>query len=46
MYSWWDDDMSGETDTLASNDQTRELYKDFNAAFAAKWQKDSGETVK
>ncbi|MGO7161329.1 sulfate ABC transporter substrate-binding protein [Rhizobium johnstonii] len=28
-----------------SYDPTRELYKDFNAAFAAKWQKDSGETV-
>ncbi|MGO7633921.1 sulfate ABC transporter substrate-binding protein [Rhizobium leguminosarum] len=28
-----------------SYDPTRELYKDFNAAFAAKWQKDNGETV-
>ncbi|WFS01049.1 sulfate ABC transporter substrate-binding protein [Rhizobium tumorigenes] len=28
-----------------SYDPTRELYKDFNAAFAAKWKKDTGETV-
>jgi len=28
-----------------SYDPTRELYKDFNAAFAAKWQADTGETV-
>ena len=28
-----------------SYDPTRELYKDFNAAFAAKWLKDTGETV-
>lgn len=28
-----------------SYDPTRELYKDFNAAFAAKWKKDSGESV-
>jgi ABC-type sulfate transport system substrate-binding protein len=28
-----------------SYDPTRELYKDFNAAFAQKWQKDTGETV-
>jgi sulfate transport system substrate-binding protein len=28
-----------------SYDPTRELYKDFNAAFAAKWKADSGETV-
>lgn len=28
-----------------SYDPTRELYKDFNAAFAAKWEKDTGETV-
>lgn len=28
-----------------SYDPTRELYKDFNAAFAAKWQKDTGEAV-
>jgi sulfate/thiosulfate-binding protein len=28
-----------------SYDPTRELYKDFNTAFAAKWKKDTGETV-
>ncbi|TCL68251.1 sulfate ABC transporter substrate-binding protein [Rhizobium sp. BK251] len=28
-----------------SYDPTRELYKDFNAVFAAKWQKDNGETL-
>jgi sulfate/thiosulfate-binding protein len=28
-----------------SYDPTRELYKDFNEAFAAKWQADTGETV-
>lgn len=28
-----------------SYDPTRELYKDFNEAFAAKWLKDTGETV-
>lgn len=28
-----------------SYDPTRELYKDFNAAFAAKWKTDTGETV-
>ena len=29
-----------------SYDPTRELYKDFNAAFAAKWKQDTGETLK
>ncbi|MDK1385927.1 sulfate ABC transporter substrate-binding protein [Sinorhizobium sp. 8-89] len=28
-----------------SYDPTRELYKDFNSAFAEKWQADTGETV-
>jgi sulfate transport system substrate-binding protein len=28
-----------------SYDPTRELYKEFNAAFAAKWKADTGETV-
>ncbi len=28
-----------------SYDPTRELYKDFNAAFSAKWATDTGETV-
>jgi len=28
-----------------SYDPTRELYKDFNAAFAADWKKQTGETV-
>lgn len=28
-----------------SYDPTRELYKDFNAAFAEKWKADTGETV-
>ncbi len=28
-----------------SYDPTRELYKDFNTAFAAKWKKDTGESV-
>jgi hypothetical protein len=28
-----------------SYDPTRELYKEFNAAFAEKWQADTGETV-
>ena len=28
-----------------SYDPTRELYKDFNAAFAAKWKADTGETI-
>jgi sulfate transport system substrate-binding protein len=29
-----------------SYDPTRELYRDFNAAFAADWKKETGETVK
>src|SRR5262249_15474257 len=29
-----------------SYDPTRELYKDFNEAFAAKWKKDTGESIK
>jgi sulfate transport system substrate-binding protein len=29
-----------------SYDPTRELYRDFNAAFAADWKKQTGETVK
>src|SRR5215510_10062301 len=29
-----------------SYDPTRELYRDFNAAFAAKWKKDTGETIR
>jgi sulfate/thiosulfate transport system substrate-binding protein len=29
-----------------SYDPTREFYKEFNAAFAAQWKKDTGETVK
>ncbi|MCE3519059.1 hypothetical protein LXJ58_30375, partial [Escherichia coli] len=28
-----------------SYDPTRELYKDYNAAFAAKWKADTGETL-
>ena len=28
-----------------SYDPTRELYKEFNEAFAAKWKADTGETV-
>lgn len=28
-----------------SYDPTREFYKEFNAAFAAKWQADTGETI-
>src|ERR1044071_3800065 len=28
-----------------SYDPTRELYKEFNAAFAAHWKKETGETV-
>jgi sulfate transport system substrate-binding protein len=28
-----------------SYDPTRELYKDFNSAFAEKWKADTGETV-
>lgn len=28
-----------------SYDPTRELYKDFNAAFAAKWKQDTGEAI-
>src|SRR5215471_3881306 len=29
-----------------SYDPTRELYRDFNAAFVAKWKADTGETLK
>jgi sulfate transport system substrate-binding protein len=29
-----------------SYDPTRELYRDFNAAFVAKWKQDTGETLK
>jgi sulfate transport system substrate-binding protein len=29
-----------------SYDPTRELYREFDAAFAAKWKKDTGETVR
>ncbi len=37
---------SADTTLLnVSYDPTRELYKDFNAAFAAKWKADTGETV-
>ena len=34
-------------DTLlnVSYDPTRELYEEFNAAFAAKWQADTGRTL-
>ncbi|MBY5475379.1 porin (plasmid) [Rhizobium leguminosarum] len=37
LYSWWDDDMSGETDTLASNETTHNSirYQYENGAFAA-----------
>jgi sulfate/thiosulfate transport system substrate-binding protein len=31
--------------TNVSYDPTRELYKEFNAAFAAKWKAETGETV-
>lgn len=34
-----------DTLTNASYDPTRELYQEFNAAFAAKWQADTGRTV-
>lgn len=34
-----------DTLTNASYDPTRELYREFNAAFAAKWQADTGRTV-
>ena len=37
--------MAQQTILNVSYDPTRELYKDFNAAFAAKWKKDSGESV-
>jgi len=37
---------SAETTLLnVSYDPTRELYKDFNAAFAAKWKQDTGESI-
>ncbi|MGO8077751.1 porin, partial [Rhizobium leguminosarum] len=37
LYSWWDDDMSGETDTLAINETTHNSirYQYENGAFAA-----------
>lgn len=37
LYSWWDDDMSGETDTLASNETNHNSirYQYENGAFAA-----------
>ncbi|NNH29792.1 extracellular solute-binding protein, partial [Rhizobium sp. SEMIA 4085] len=37
--------LADQTLLNVSYDPTRELYKDFNAAFAAKWEKDTGETV-
>lgn len=39
---------SAHADTTLLNvsyDPTRELYKDYNAAFAAKWKADTGETL-
>ena len=36
---------AGQTLLNVSYDPTRELYREFNAAFAAKWLKDTGETV-
>ena len=37
---------SADTTLLnVSYDPTRELYKDFNAAFAAKWKKDTGDSI-
>ncbi|QND51582.1 sulfate ABC transporter substrate-binding protein [Phyllobacterium sp. 628] len=39
---------AAQADTTLLNvsyDPTRELYKDFNAAFAAKWKADTGETL-
>jgi sulfate/thiosulfate transport system substrate-binding protein len=37
--------MADVTILNVSYDPTREFYKDFNAAFAAKWKADTGETV-
>jgi sulfate transport system substrate-binding protein len=37
---------AGTTLLNVSYDPTRELYRDFNAAFAAKWKQDTGETLK
>ncbi|HJT98577.1 MAG TPA: sulfate ABC transporter substrate-binding protein [Rhodanobacteraceae bacterium] len=38
---------SADTTLLnVSYDPTRELYRDFNAAFAAKWKRDTGETIR
>jgi len=38
---------SADTTLLnVSYDPTRELYRDFNAAFIAKWKQDTGETLK
>ncbi|HEU5480591.1 MAG TPA: sulfate ABC transporter substrate-binding protein [Candidatus Tumulicola sp.] len=38
---------AAETTLLnVSYDPTRELYRDFNAAFVAKWKQDTGETLK
>jgi len=37
--------MADTTLLNVSYDPTRELYKEFNAAFAAKWKADTGETV-
>ena len=39
---------SAHADTILLNvsyDPTRELYRDFNAAFAAEWKKETGESV-
>jgi sulfate transport system substrate-binding protein len=38
--------LAGSTELLnVSYDPTRELYKDYNAAFAEHWKKETGETV-
>ncbi len=37
--------MAQSTILNVSYDPTRELYKEFNAAFAAKWKAETGETV-
>ena len=40
-----DPSFADQTLLNVSYDPTRELYKDFNAAFAEKWKADTGETV-
>ena len=45
MFGWFDTASADTTLLNVSYDPTRELYREFNAAFAKHWQEQSGESV-